>query len=173
VHLLTLDGRRRQRPEFKEGQTGGWPWWPARTSRRCGVPVSLRRRGWLAGVQLVGEQGGGRNCRAAAASACGRRRLKEQGRARGLRTAQLNRHADLSCSARTPRRGDVGLRRSPGGGRRRMGLDGLRAGWHRVTAAGGPGRAGLRFGPRWAAGPRCNSDCAKEQGPLADFSQRA
>jgi hypothetical protein len=55
VQLLTLGGRRRQRPEFKEGQTGGWPWWPARTSRSCGVPVSLRRRGWPTGVQLVAD----------------------------------------------------------------------------------------------------------------------
>jgi hypothetical protein len=103
VHLLTLDGRRRQRPEFKEGQTGGWPWWPARTSRRCGVPVSLRRRGWLAGVQLVEDvlpaasggsgwssrrrtgrrpelQGGGGVCvRAAAAQGAGAREGAQDG----------------------------------------------------------------------------------------------
>jgi hypothetical protein len=53
VQLLTLGGRRRQRPEFKEGQTGGWPRWPTRTSRSCDVLVSLRRRGWPAGVRLV------------------------------------------------------------------------------------------------------------------------
>jgi hypothetical protein len=53
-----------------------------------------------------------------------------------------------------PRRTSVGLRRSPSGGRRWLGPDELRTGWHRAMAAGGPGRAGLRFGPSWAAGPK-------------------
>jgi hypothetical protein len=60
---------------------------------------------------------------------------------------------------------------SPGGSQRRLGLDGLRAGWRRATAAGGTGRAGLRFGPSWAVGPKCNNNCAKEQGALADFKE--
>jgi hypothetical protein len=72
-----------------------------------------------------------------------RRRHKaaqEQGRTWGLAAAQLNRRAALPCLARTPGRTSSGLRQSPGGGRRRMGLDGLH------TGCGGAGlamRAGM------------------------------
>jgi hypothetical protein len=72
-----------------------------------------------------------------------RRRHKaaqEQGRTWGLAAAQLNRRAALPCLARTPGRTSVGLRRSSGGGRHRMGLDGLRAGYN---GAGLAMRAGV------------------------------
>jgi hypothetical protein len=53
VRLLTSGEDGRGWPESERSSAGGWPWWPAQTSRSCGVPVNLRRRGWPAGVQLV------------------------------------------------------------------------------------------------------------------------
>jgi hypothetical protein len=98
---------------------------------------------------------GGARARCGAAAAGGRRRL-----GRGLK-GDATRESGAGA-IRTAMRTSAGLRRSLGGGRRRLGPDGLRAGWRRATAASGPGRVGLWFGPRWAVGPKCNSSCAKE-----------
>jgi hypothetical protein len=112
----------------------------------------------------------------ASARACGDARARRGAAAAGARRRLgpgLKGDAARESGAgaiRTAVRTSAGLRRSPGG-RRRLGPDGLRAGWRRATTAGGPGRAGLRFGPRWAVGPKCNSSCAKEQGALADFKE--
>jgi hypothetical protein len=59
-----------------------------------------------------------------------------------------------------------------------MGLDGLHAGWHRATAAIGPGRAGLRFGPSWAVAwwvAACGATATSEgvEGAPLDFNRRA
>jgi hypothetical protein len=101
---------------------GGWRW-----SCSFALRTTLRRRPGP-DASLGGER---RAARSSAARTVRRRHkaAQEQGvRGGGLGAAQLNRRAAFPCWARTPGRTSAGLRRSPGGGRRRMGLDGLRAG---------------------------------------------
>jgi hypothetical protein len=50
--VLTSGGDRWETPDFEEGQTGGWPWWPARCSADWGAPADLRRRETAQHVRL-------------------------------------------------------------------------------------------------------------------------
>jgi hypothetical protein len=129
-------GRRR---EYRSGQlgveTGGGA---AGVDSRRGLAVELQLRledhsaatTWPRRVPRRRTERRRRTARSGAARTVRRRHkvAQEHGRAWGLGAAQLNRRAALPCWARTPGRTSAGLRRSPGGGRRRMGLDGLCAG---------------------------------------------
>jgi hypothetical protein len=72
----------------------------------------------------------------------------------------------LACPARTPKRGGAGLRQSPGGGRCEppAGPDGLRAGWRRATAAGGPGQGGSAVWAKLGRGTEATAAERKNQG---------
>jgi hypothetical protein len=159
VRLLTSGEDGRGWPESERSSAGGWPWWPARTSRSCGVPVNLRRRGWPAGVQLVEDvlpaasggpgwssrrrtgrrRSGSALQQAAAARDCraGRgRRLRSCGSSR--RRSYIGTRAQASV-ARTPRpRTGSGAAWPCHGGlqrRARMGFHGLEAGLERTGLA--------------------------------------
>jgi hypothetical protein len=42
--MLTSAKDEERRPEFEEGRTGGWSWWPARCPADWGAPADLRRQ---------------------------------------------------------------------------------------------------------------------------------
>jgi hypothetical protein len=78
-----------RRPEFKEGQTSSWPWWPARCPADWGAPADLRRRetakeAWLDVAELPVVSASTRSQRPRR-----RRRRRRSGRRRAAAEARV------------------------------------------------------------------------------------